>query len=471
MKSIERFFKIDGEHAKLSKEVLAGFTTYVTMAYIIVVNPAILSETGMDKGAVMVATCLAAAIGTLLMGFIANYPFALAPGMGLNAFFAYTICGNMGYSWQAALAAVFLSGIIFIIITLTGLRKVIVEGIPFDLKTAISAGIGLFIAYIGVKDANLIKFTIEPGAYELFGESAENSVAVANASALPSFSIDTPVTLLAVIGLIITAILVINKARSALLSSIIITSVVGGLMQFAFGFDVGITPPSDFSVPSLAPTFGAFISGFNQLVITGQGLGITVFSIIAVLISLTLVDMFDTIGTLIGTAASAKMLDEDGKLPGVNKALLADAIATAVGAVLGTSTTTTYIESSAGVQAGGRTGFTSVVTGLLFVVSVFVAPLIGFIPPAAISSVLIVVGVLMVPAVKNIDWKDFRVALPSFLTIIFMPFSYSISDGIAAGFIFWVITHLISGRGKEVSGVMYVFSILFVIRYVLLILQ
>jgi AGZA family xanthine/uracil permease-like MFS transporter len=471
MKSIERFFHIDRANSSIGTETLAGLTTYVTMAYIIVVNPTILANTGMDKGAVMIATCLSAAIGTLLMGFIANYPFAIAPGMGLNAFFAYTICGSMGYTWQAGLAAVFISGIIFIIITLTGLRKTIADGIPFALKTAISAGIGLFIAYIGVKDAGLLRFTISPGTYQIFGDSAANSIVVADSTAVPAFSLTSPVTALAIIGLIITAILVINKVRSALLSGIIVTSVIGGMMQFAFGFDVGITPSTDFSLPSLAPTFGAFISGFGQLVITGQGLGVAVFSIIAVLISLTLVDMFDTIGTLVGTAASANMLDKDGNLPGVNKALLSDAVATALGAVLGTSTVTTYVESSAGISSGGRTGFTSVVTGVLFIASVFMAPFIVFIPPAAVAPVLIIVGVLMAAPLKEINWKDFRIALPSFMTVVFMPFAYSISDGIACGFIFWVVTHVISGRAKEVSGVMYVFSILFVIRYVLLILQ
>jgi AGZA family xanthine/uracil permease-like MFS transporter len=458
-------------NASMGTEVLAGLTTYVTMAYIIVVNPTILANSGMDKGAVMIATCLSAAIGTLLMGLIANYPFALAPGMGLNAFFAYTICGSMGYSWQAGLAAVFISGIIFIVITLTGLRKAIVNGIPFALKTAISAGVGLFIAYIGVKDAGLLRFTIEPGTYRMLGESASDSIVIADSTAIPAFTFASPMTLLAVIGLFITAIFVIKKVKSALLSSIIITSVIGGLMQFAFGIDVGIIPPAEFSIPSIAPTFGAFISGFSQLFITGQGPGIAVFSIVAVLISLTLVDMFDTIGTLVGTAASAKMLDADGKLPGVNKALLSDAIATSVGAILGTSTVTTYIESSAGVSTGGRTGFTSVITGLCFIASVFVSPFIGFIPSAAVSPVLIIVGVLMVSSVRNIDWKDFRIALPCFMTIVFMPFAYSISDGIACGFIFWVVTHVISGKAKEISAVMYVFSILFVIRYILLILQ
>jgi AGZA family xanthine/uracil permease-like MFS transporter len=467
---MDSLFKLRENNTTVGKEVVAGVTTFVTMAYIVFVNPAILGQTGMDAGAVLLATCIGAAIGTFIMGLLANYPFAQAPGMGLNAFFAFTICGSLGYSWQAGLAAVFISGILFIIITVTGLREAIVNGIPAQLKKAISAGIGLFIAYIGVKNASFLTFTSDPGTYSMFGDSPESATIVAGAGAVPAFNFANPTAILSLIGLILTIAFVAKKVRGALIVGIAVTSVIGAALQFGSGgaFNVGISLPGGFSLPSLAPTFGKFGEGFGQLFTTDQGIGVAVVSVITILISLTLVDMFDTIGTLIGTAAKAGFLDEKGNLPRAKQAMLADAIATSTGAVLGTSTVTTYVESAAGVSAGGRTGLTSVTTGVLLLLSVFLAPVLGFVPSGATAPILIIVGVMMASALKDIDWPDFRVAVPCFFTVAVMPFAYSISDGIAMGFIFYALINAFTGRAKEVSLVMYVFAALFALRYVFL---
>jgi AGZA family xanthine/uracil permease-like MFS transporter len=463
-------FKLKENNTTAGREVVAGVTTFVTMAYIVFVNPAILGITGMDAGAVMLATCISAAIGTFIMGLMSNYPFAQAPGMGLNAFFAFTICGSLGYSWQAGLAAVFISGIFFIIITLTGLREAIVNGIPASLKKAISAGIGLFIAYIGVKNAGFLSFTSDPGTYLMLGDSPESATIVAGSGAVPAFNFASPTAILAMLGLIITVALVAKKVKGALIIGIAVTSVIGAIIQFGSGgaFNVGISPPGGFSLPSLEPTFGKFVEGFGQLFTMDKGVGVAIVSVITILVSLTLVDMFDTIGTLIGTANKAGFLDEKGNLPRARQAMLADAIATSTGAVLGTSTVTTYVESAAGVSAGGRTGLTSVTTGVLLLLSIFLAPVLGFVPSAATAPILIIVGVMMASALKDIDWPDFRVAVPCFFTIAFMPFAYSISDGIAMGFIFYVLVGAFTGKAKDISVVMYVFAILFALRYVFL---
>jgi AGZA family xanthine/uracil permease-like MFS transporter len=467
---MDSLFKLKENNTNVGREIVAGVTTFVTMAYIVFVNPAILGTTGMDTGAVMLATCISAAIGTFIMGLMSNYPFAQAPGMGLNAFFAFTICGSLGYTWQAGLAAVFISGICFIIITLTGLREAIVNGIPASLKKAISAGIGLFIAYIGVKNASFLSFTSDPGTYSMFGDTLESATIVASASAVPAFNFTSPTAILALAGLVITVALVAKKVKGALIIGIAITSVIGAIAQFGSGgaFNLGITPPGGFSIPSLAPTFGKFTEGFGQLFTTDQGVGVAVVSVMTILISLTLVDMFDTIGTLIGTATKAGFLDEKGNLPRAKQAMLADAIATSVGAVIGTSTVTTYVESTAGVTAGGRTGLTSITTGILLLLSIFLAPVLGFVPSAATAPILIIVGIMMASSLKDINWPDFRVAVPCFFTVAFMPFAYSISDGIAMGFIFYVLTGVFTGKAKEISPVMYIFAALFALRYVFL---
>ena len=460
---MDKYFKLSENGTSVGKEVVAGITTFVTMAYIIFVNPSILSLAGMDAGAVMVATCLASFLGTILIGLLSNYPFAQAPGMGLNAFFAFTICGTLGYSWQAGLAAVFVSGIIFIIITITGLRTKIVNAIPLSLKKAISGGIGLFIAYIGVKNAGFLKFTIDPGKYQDF-----SGTIVSDASAIPAFTFGSATAILSIIGLVITAILVVKKVRGSLLIGIVATSVIGAIMQFGFNIQLGMSLPEKFAVASVAPTFGQFIYGFGELFQTSAGITTMIFSVIAVLISLTLVDMFDTIGTLIGTAGKGGFLDKDGNLPRANKALLADAIATTTGAVIGTSTVTTYVESSAGIAEGGKTGLTSVVTSVLFLLAIVLSPLLGLVPTGATAPILIIVGVMMMGAIKDIDWHDFSEAMPAFLTMAMMPFAYSIADGIASGFIFYVIINLVTGKGKKTSPILYVISLLFIIRYIIL---
>lgn len=463
---MDKFFKLKENKTNVRTEIIAGITTFVTMAYIIFVNPNILGQAGMDQGAVMLATCIAAAVGTLLIGLLSNYPFAQAPGMGLNAFFAFTICGTLGYSWQAGLAAVFISGILFIIITVSGWRKAIVEAIPAFLKKAISGGIGLFIAYIGIKNSGLLKFVAEPGHYSFLPDASANI----DSSAIPSFSFASPVAILSIIGLVIAALLVVKRVKGALLIGIVATSAIGIFMQFVLKFDVGIVKPESFKLASLGPTFGEFIHGFKDLIQTSEGVFATIVSIVSVLIALTLVDMFDTIGTLIGTANKAGFLDKDGNLPRIEKAMMADAVATSCGAVLGTSTVTTYVESSAGVAEGGKTGLTSVVTAVLFLIAIFASPFLHYIPASATSPILIIVGVMMMGSIKEIEWNNLEIAIPAFFTMAVMPFAYSIADGIACGIIFYVLVNLFTGKAKKTSIIMYIFALLFIIRYFIIML-
>ena len=459
----EKLFHLKENKTDVKTEITAGVTSFFTMAYIIFVNPQILSASGMDAGAVMLATCISAALGTLLMAFLANYPFALAPGMGLNAFFAFTICGSMGYSWQAALAAVFISGCLFIVITVTGIREAIVRAIPMELKSAISVGIGFFIAFIGLKNAGMLKFTINPGSYQNF-----DGTIVADATPIPAFNFTSAPTLLAIFGLALLAILYVRQVKGSLFIGILATSALGCLLQFVFGIDVGVVAPTGgIHIPSLAPTFMQFTHGFGELFNFSEGIGAGMISILSVLIALVLVDMFDTIGTLIGTATRANMLDEDGNLPRASGALLADAIATVCGSMMGTSTVTTFVESASGVSAGGRTGLTACTTGVLFLLAIIASPFLGLVPAAATAPVLIIVGVLMMASVKNIDWTNFEIAMPAFLTIACMPFSYSIADGIAAGFLFFTLTKVFRGKAKEVHPIMYILCALFILRFII----
>jgi AGZA family xanthine/uracil permease-like MFS transporter len=458
---LEQLFKLKQNKTTVKTEIIAGFTTFITMAYIIFVNPNILRMAGMNAegalgdaavqfnafndpvvGAVMVATVLSAAVSTLVMGLYANYPFALAPGMGLNAFFTFTVVLSMGLSWQSALGAVFISGLVFILITVSGIREAIINGIPMSLKNAVSAGIGLFIALIGFINAKII--VSNPATVIGFGDFTQKG------------------TLLAVIGVIITGILLARNIKGAILIGILATTVIGipmGVVVIPEGF-TPVTAP-----PSLAPTFAKmnFADLFNLK--EGATLLGTVVSFLAIVLSFTYVDLFDTLGTLVGTAAKAGMLDEEGKLPRINKAMMADAIGTSVGAVLGTSTVTTYVESTAGAVEGGRTGLTSVVVALLFIASLFIAPIAGLVPSEATAPALIIVGVLMLGAVKQIDFSDFTEALPAFMTIVMMPFSYSIANGIAAGLIFYPIVKIAAGRSKEVHPIVYILAILFIIRF------
>jgi len=435
---LEKLFKLKAHNTTVKTEIVAGVTTFFAMAYIIFVNPGFLSEAGMDFNAVMMATCLAAALGTILTAFLANVPFAQAPGMGLNAFFTYTVCFGMGYTWQNALAIVLLSGMIFFFISISPLRSKIIEAIPASLKSAISAGIGLFIALIGMLNVGLVT-------------ANNNLLDLGNITAGPA--------LVALIGLVITAILMAYKVKGALFLGIIITTIVG----IPFGvttFPESITF-SGFS--TLAPVFGkVFTEGFNGL------LGHGVLALLTAIITFAICDCFDTVGTLIGTAKAAKMLDEDGNLPTGDKALIADAVATMAGAVLGTSTVTTFVESSTGISEGGRTGLTSLTVGILFVLAAFFfGPIAGIIPSAATAPALIIVGVLMLGNAADIDWKDIEVAVPCFLTIAIMPFAYAISDGIGFGFISYTLIKLARGKAKEVPVFLYVISLLFIAQYVL----
>lgn len=440
------FFRLKENGTTVRVELLGGVTTFFTMAYIIFVNPAILSAAGMDSGAVMLATCISAAVGTLLMGLIANYPIALAPGMGLNAFFAYTICGVYGYSWQAGLAAVFLSGIIFIVLTATGVRTAIVNAIPMSIKKSLGAGLGLFIALVGLEGAGII------------GNSDATLVTLGDFS--------QPTVILAIIGLLISISLVVWKVTGGLFIGILATTVVGLIMQFGMGLDVGISMGAQTSV-SLGPTFGKFLEGFGELLRIENGLGVALLSLFYVLISLTLVDMFDTMGMLYALMDRAGFVEKDGKMPDGGRAMMADAISTSVGAVLGTSTVTSYAESSAGVAAGARTGLASMATTVCFLLAIFATPVLGFIPGGATYPVLVVVGVYMFGAVRDIEWDDMEVALPAFLTLAIMPFSYSVADGIAFGSISYTVIKLVRGKAKEIHPIMYVIVVLFVLRYAL----
>ncbi|HCD09992.1 MAG TPA: NCS2 family permease [Thermoanaerobacter sp.] len=440
-----RIWRLENYNTNVKTEILAGITTFITMAYIMFVNPIILKEAGMDAGAVFVATCLSAAIGTFMMAFYANYPFAQAPGMGLNAFFTYTVVLTMGYTWQQALAAVFFSGIIFILITLFGIREMIVDAIPMSLKYAVSGGIGLFIAFIGLKNAGII--VANQATYIGFGD------------------LTNPGTLLAIAGLFITAILMSRNIKGSILLGILITTVLGlftGIVKL----------PSDFSIikmpPSLAPTFLKL--DIKGLLGIGENIGFIslVTSVLYVVLSFAFVDLFDTIGTFIGTGSKAGMLDENGKMPNMKKGLMADAIATTIGSLLGTSTVTTYVESAAGIAEGGRTGLTAFVTGILFLVALFFSPIALLVPTEATAPALIIVGVLMMGSIKKINFEDFTEAMPAFLTIIAMPFTFSIANGIAAGLVAYPIVKIASGKAKEIHPIVYVLAILFILRFITL---
>lgn len=459
---LEKLFKLSENKTDVKTEVLAGITTFMTMAYILAVNPSIMAATGMDQGAVFTATALASLLGTLLMALFANYPFALAPGMGLNAYFAYTVVLGYGYSWQTALAAVFVEGIIFIVLSLTNVREAIFNAIPKNLKAAVSVGIGLFIAFIGMQNAKIV--IGGPTLVQLFSLSEYNNVNGVEAS----FN-DVGITvLLAIIGILITGYLVVKNVKGNILWGILITWILGIGCQFA-----GIYVPNpelgfynllpDFSnglsIPSIAPVFGKL--DFS---------GIFTLNFAVVIFAFLFVDMFDTIGTLIGVSSKAGMLDENGKLPKIKGALMADAVATTAGAVFGTSTTTTFVESASGVSEGGRTGLTAVTTAILFGLSLFLAPIFLAIPAFATAPALIVVGFYMLTNVVNIDFNDISEALPCYICIGAMPFFYSISEGISMGVISYVVLNLLTGKAKEkkVSALMYVLAVLFVLKYIFL---
>lgn len=461
-KLMENTFKLRENGTTVKTEIIAGVTTFMTMAYILAVNPNILSSTGMDHGAVFTATALAAFLGTLLMALFANYPFALAPGMGLNAYFAYTVVLGYGYSWQAALTAVFAEGIIFIVLSLTNVREAIFNSIPVSLKSAVSVGIGLFIAFIGLQNAKIV--IGGSTLLQLFSVDKYNEVNGVSAS----FN-DVGITvLLAIIGIIVTGILVVKNIKGNILWGILITWLLGIICQFT-GLYV---PNADLGFYSLLPNFsnGLSIPSLSPIFCKLDFSGIFSLNFIVILFAFLFVDLFDTIGTLIGVSAKADMLDENGKLPRIKGALMADAVATTVGAVIGTSTTTTFVESASGVSEGGRTGLTSVTTAILFGLSLFLSPIFLAIPSFATAPALIVVGFYMLTNVTHIDFDDFSEALPCYICILAMPFFYSISEGISMGVISYVILNLMTGKAKEkkISALMYVLTVLFILKYVFL---
>ncbi len=454
---LEKLFKLKENGTNVKVEVMAGITTFMTMAYILAVNPNILSASGMDANAVLLATALASFLGTILMAFLANYPFALAPGMGLNAYFAYTVVLNYGYSWQIALMAVFAEGLIFIVLSVTNVREAIFNAIPMTLKSAVSAGIGLFIAFIGLQNAKIVV--------------NNDSTLVSYQNFKTDFSSIGMGALLALIGVLITGFLLIKKVKGGILFGILITWVIGIVCEL-IGF---YKPNPDLGMYSVIPSafvsfdFSALGSTFGQVFKADFGALKSITEFIVVIFAFLFVDIFDTLGTLIGVSSKANMLDKDGKLPRIKGALLADAIATSAGAVLGTSTTTTFVESASGVTEGGRTGLTAVVTGLLFLLSVIFSPLFLTIPSFATAPALIIVGFYMIASVVKIDWENMLEAIPAFLCILSMPLMYSISEGIAMGVISWTILHLCTGKTKgKVSILMYVLTVLFILKYIFL---
>ena len=433
MDFLSKYFNLAENKTNFRTEILAGITTFMTMAYILAVNPDILSATGMDRGAVFTATTLSAVIATLVMALVAKLPFALAPGMGLNAFFAFTVVLGMGHSWQFALTAVFIEGLIFIALTAFNIREMIVNSIPNNMKHAISVGIGLFIAFIGMKNAGII--VSNDATFVALGDLTDLTN---NAGAL-----------VALLSLIVAGVLLALKVKGALL--------VGILFGTILGIPFGVTQlPTSFNLvpPSIAPIFMKF-----------EWTQILTMDMLVVVFTFLFVDMFDTVGTLIGVSSKANMLDEQGRVPRVKQALMADAIGTTAGAMLGTSTVTTYVESASGVSEGGRTGLTALTTAAMIFIALFLSPLFLMIPGAATASALVLVGAMMMTPIKNIDFEDYTELIPVFLTIVIMPLTYSISDGIMFGVIAFVLLKLITGKTKDITWVTAILAVLFIIKF------
>lgn len=455
---LEKWFHLKENHTDAKTEVIAGITTFMTMAYILAVNPNVLGASGMDSGAVFTATALAAMVGTLMMALFANYPFVLAPGMGLNAYFAYTVVLQMGYSWEMALAAVFVEGVVFIVLSVTNVREAIFNSIPMNLKYAVSVGIGLFIAFIGFQNAKIV----------VDSATLVSLYSFKGAVAAGTFSSEGITVVLAMIGILITGILVVKNIRGNILWGILITWALGMICQL-----IGLYQPNpELGFYSMFPDFSAGF-GIKSMAPTFMKLDfskIASLDFLAVVFAFLFVDLFDTLGTLIGVASKADMLDKDGKLPHIRGALLSDAIATSVGAVFGTSTTTTFVESASGVAEGGRTGLTAIVAAILFGLSLFLSPIFLAIPSFATAPALVVVGFMMMTTVTKIDFSDYTEAIPAYICIIAMPFMYSISEGIAMGVISYVIMNVLTGNAKKkgISILMYVLAVAFVLKYILL---
>lgn len=431
---IQKTFGMDPAKHSIRTEIIAGITTFLTMAYILAVNPSIfgaLATQGMPTDAVFTATALAAIVGCLVMSIYAKKPFGLAPGMGLNAFFVFTVCLGMGHSWQMALTAIFLEGILFILLTITNVRKLIVDAIPMNLKRAIGAGIGLYIAFIGLKSAGIIVSSDSTSV--TLGPLSDNT------------------SILAIIGLLLTSVLVILKVRGGMLLGILVTTIIGIPMGVTHFNGLLSTPPSISSI-------------FCQF----EWSQIFSWDMVAIVFTFLFIDMFDTIGTVVGVSVKSGMVDEKGNVDGINKVLMADAVATVAGAMFGTSTTTTYIESASGVSEGGRTGLTSFTIAVCFAIALLFSPLFLAIPGSATGPVLFIVGVMMAAPVKEIDWEDYSEAIPAFVTMLLMPLAYSISDGIMLGMISYVVINALTGKFKKVSVTMWILAVLFVLRYVLM---
>ena len=444
MDFIEKCFKLKENKTTFKTELMAGLTTFMTMAYILVVNPSILSTTGMDAGALLTATCIASALGTFFMAFFANYPFVLAPGMGLNAYFAFTICAQKGYSWHVALAAVFIEGIIFIILSAINVREAIFNAIPANMKKAVSVGIGMYIAFIGLQNAGVVI------------NNASTCVSLGDVKTVP--------VALALIGTIITLVLVIRKVKGALLVGILITWILGIICQLAGVYVVDV----EAGVYSLIPT-GLISAPPSIAPIAGKlsFSGISIFDFIVVIFAFLFVDLFDTLGTLIGVSTKAGFLDKEGKLPRIKGELFADALATTVGAVLGTSTVTTFVESASGVSDGGRSGLTALTAGVLFLVALLFSPILTTIPSFATTPALVVVGLMMVENVRDIDFSDYTEGFPAFMTILMMVVCYSISEGLVFGVISYVLLKLFGGKKNELNPVIVIIAILFFLKLIL----
>lgn len=469
---MEKLFKLKKNGTKVSTEVLAGLTTFFAMAYILFVNPAVLSQTGIPYGAVFLATIFASTAGTLVMALFANVPYAQAPGMGLNAFFTYTVCFGLGFKWQQALAMVFICGIINILITVTKIRKSIIRAIPESLQHAIGGGIGIFIAYIGIKNAGFLSFTADPGTYTML----DSGTVVTGSSIVPALAtFNTPALLFSVISLILMIILVVKKVPGAIFVSIIISTIIGILMKVVDISQIGIESNIGKSFSELGTTFGAAF-GPEGMISLFQDPG-KIPLVLMTIFAFSLSDTFDTLGTFIGTGRRSGIFSEEdqrtletssGFKSKMDRALFADSVATSIGAIFGTSNTTTYVESAAGIGAGGRTGLTSLVTALMFLISIFLAPFIGIVPAQATAPALILVGIMMLSSFADIKWNNLEEAIPAFFAGIFMALGYSISYGIATGFIFYCIVKCLKGEAKSIHPILWVCTILFVLNFVML---
>lgn len=447
---LEKIFKLKENNTNVLTEVIAGLTTFMAMSYIIFINPLVLSNTGMDYNSVYVATILASAIGTIILGLVANVPYVQSAGLGLNALFTYTICGTMGFTWEQGLAMVFICGVINVLITFTNIRKKVITAIPEFMQDAITVGIGLFITYIGIKSAGLIEFSVS---------SVTNGIALSGDVVPQLASFNTSEIVLAIIGIVVTTILVSKRIKNSYLISILITTVIGLFL--------GVTNLPDFSnyklIPSIEPTFLKL--DFNGLFSAKAGLVVVIMTIFTLVIS----DLFDTIGTFIGTGKKAGIFktDDKGNMPkNLERALICDSTTTIIGSILGTSNVTTYVESSVGIDAGGRTGLTAMSAGICFLLSLFIAPIVSIVPMSAIAPILIFVGISMIENIIKIDFKNPLISIPAFFIIVMMPLSYSITTGIQFGFILYVIVNLVNKKEKDVSPIIYIFSLLFIIDFI-----